>query len=144
MIKNGVFWDVPQFGFNINRRFGRKCLVHLQETRHVPPKRQFIINSHGGTSQKAPFFIVAAINTPNPTGIKKFIYVTLTRKGEQVTNVRRSISAIGGRAKGQKEGLVSRFLSHPVYETQWPESASELYRLSDRHLSTKLVPTFCG
>jgi hypothetical protein len=26
--------------------------------------------------------------------------------------------------------------------TQWPESASELYRLSDRRLSAKLVPTF--
>jgi hypothetical protein len=24
----------------------------------------------------------------------------------------------------------------------WPESVSELYRLSDRRLSTKLVPTF--
>jgi hypothetical protein len=24
----------------------------------------------------------------------------------------------------------------------WPESASELYRPSDRHLSAKLVPTF--
>jgi hypothetical protein len=28
--------------------------------------------------------------------------------------------------------------------TPWPESASELYRPSDRHLLTKLVPTFCG
>jgi hypothetical protein len=26
--------------------------------------------------------------------------------------------------------------------TLWPESASELYRLSNRHLSAKLVPTF--
>jgi hypothetical protein len=27
-------------------------------------------------------------------------------------------------------------------KTPWPESASELYRLSDRRLSAKLVPTF--
>jgi hypothetical protein len=27
-------------------------------------------------------------------------------------------------------------------QTPWPESASELYRPSDRRLSTKLVPTF--
>jgi hypothetical protein len=26
--------------------------------------------------------------------------------------------------------------------TKWPESASELYPPSDRHLSAKLVPTF--
>jgi hypothetical protein len=27
-------------------------------------------------------------------------------------------------------------------KTQWPESASELYRTSDRRLSAKLVPNF--
>jgi CBS-domain-containing membrane protein len=27
-------------------------------------------------------------------------------------------------------------------ETPWPESTSELYRLSDRRFSAKLVPTF--
>jgi hypothetical protein len=27
-------------------------------------------------------------------------------------------------------------------QAPWPEPASELYRLSDRHLSAKLVPTF--
>jgi hypothetical protein len=27
-------------------------------------------------------------------------------------------------------------------QTQWPESASELYRPSDRRLSAKIVPTF--
>jgi CBS-domain-containing membrane protein len=29
-----------------------------------------------------------------------------------------------------------------VKKTPWPESASELYRLSDSRLSAKLVPTF--
>jgi hypothetical protein len=29
-------------------------------------------------------------------------------------------------------------------KTPWPQSASELYRPSDRRLSAKLVPTFCG
>jgi hypothetical protein len=28
--------------------------------------------------------------------------------------------------------------------TPWPQFASELYQLSDRHLSAKLMPTFCG
>jgi hypothetical protein len=28
--------------------------------------------------------------------------------------------------------------------TPWPQSASDLYRPSDRRLSAKLVPTFCG
>jgi hypothetical protein len=30
----------------------------------------------------------------------------------------------------------------PKKKTLWPESASELYRPSNRRLSTKLVPTF--
>jgi hypothetical protein len=29
-------------------------------------------------------------------------------------------------------------------KTPWPQSASELYRPSERRLSAKLVPTFCG
>jgi hypothetical protein len=32
--------------------------------------------------------------------------------------------------------------TQPNKQTPWPESASELYRLSDRRLSAKLVPTF--
>jgi hypothetical protein len=34
----------------------------------------------------------------------------------------------------------------PIWETHtpWPESASELYRPSDRRLSAKWLPTFCG
>jgi hypothetical protein len=31
---------------------------------------------------------------------------------------------------------------YPGSTTPWPESASELYRPSDRHLSAKLVPAF--
>jgi hypothetical protein len=34
------------------------------------------------------------------------------------------------------------FMYEYPYTTPWPESASELYRPSDRHLSAKLVPTF--
>jgi hypothetical protein len=32
----------------------------------------------------------------------------------------------------------------PPKKTPWPDSPSELYGPSDRHLSAKLVPTFCG
>jgi hypothetical protein len=31
-----------------------------------------------------------------------------------------------------------------IKRTMWPQSMSELYRPSDRRMSTKLVPTFCG
>jgi hypothetical protein len=31
-----------------------------------------------------------------------------------------------------------------IKKTPWPQSAGELYRPSDRRLSAKLVPTFCG
>jgi hypothetical protein len=33
-------------------------------------------------------------------------------------------------------------VTHSITITPWPESASELYRPSNRHLSAKLVPTF--
>jgi hypothetical protein len=37
------------------------------------------------------------------------------------------------------------FNSYSLYiKTPWPESASALYRPSDRRSSAKLVPTFCG
>jgi hypothetical protein len=36
---------------------------------------------------------------------------------------------------------MSRF-SNQLKKTPWPESASELYRLSDHSLSAQLVPTF--
>jgi CBS-domain-containing membrane protein len=42
---------------------------------------------------------------------------------------------------GKSVGLVSLFIKKNK-ETPWPESASELYRPSDRRLSAKLVPTF--
>jgi hypothetical protein len=43
--------------------------------------------------------------------------------------------------------VASRYTNHATAhrkrkETPWPESASELYRPSDRRLSAKLVPTF--
>jgi hypothetical protein len=37
-----------------------------------------------------------------------------------------------------------RFIIKTVKKTRWPKSASELYRPSDRRLSTKLVSTFAG
>jgi hypothetical protein len=38
--------------------------------------------------------------------------------------------------------IFSAFLHSDYIETQWAESASELYRSIDRRLSAKLVPTF--
>jgi hypothetical protein len=35
--------------------------------RYVPPKRQFLQEPHGVTSQKTPFFIVTAVKTSNHT-----------------------------------------------------------------------------
>jgi hypothetical protein len=34
---------------------------------YVPPKRRFLQEPHGVTSQKTPFFIVTAVNTSNFT-----------------------------------------------------------------------------
>jgi hypothetical protein len=39
-------------------------------------------------------------------------------------------------------GLFSIYIYQPLKKTPWPQSASELYRPSDRRLSVKLVPTF--
>jgi hypothetical protein len=41
----------------------------------------------------------------------------------------------------QQDGLIFACLTK---KTPWPQSASELYRPSDRRLSAKLVSTFCG
>jgi hypothetical protein len=35
--------------------------------RHIPPRRWFIINSQGATSQKMAFFVFTAVKTSNPT-----------------------------------------------------------------------------
>jgi hypothetical protein len=45
-----------------------------------------------------------------------------------------------------KELAARKMLFTLKYEekTPWPQSASELYRPSDRRLSAKLVRTFCG
>jgi hypothetical protein len=39
---------------------------------------------------------------------------------------------------------ISDLTHFQIKKTPWPQSASELYRPSDRRLSAKLVPTFCG
>jgi hypothetical protein len=42
----------------------------------------------------------------------------------------------------QLRTLVTSNIKPLSYKTPWPESASELYRSSDRRFSVKLVPTF--
>jgi hypothetical protein len=43
---------------------------------YVPPKRRFLQESHGVTSQKTPFFIVPAVKTSNLTSFQeKFVKV---------------------------------------------------------------------
>jgi hypothetical protein len=42
-------------------------LVTLMKEAQVPPKRRFLQEAHGVTSQKTPFFIVTAVNTSNLT-----------------------------------------------------------------------------
>jgi hypothetical protein len=42
--------------------------------RQVPPKRRFLQDPHGVTSQKTPFFIVTAVNTSNLTSSARCLY----------------------------------------------------------------------
>jgi hypothetical protein len=48
-MKNGVFWDVTPCGSCKNRSLGGTW-------RQGPPKRRFLQEPHGVTSQKIPFF----------------------------------------------------------------------------------------
>jgi hypothetical protein len=48
-----------------NRRTLR--LVTMMKEAQVPPKRRYLQEAHGVTSQKAPFFIVTAVKTSNLT-----------------------------------------------------------------------------
>jgi hypothetical protein len=40
---------------------------YLEDGGDIPPKRRFIINPDGVTSQKMAFFTVTAVKTSNPT-----------------------------------------------------------------------------
>jgi hypothetical protein len=53
ILKSGVFWAVTPCGSCKNRCFGGTW-----RRRYVPPKRHFLQEPHGITSQKTPFFIV--------------------------------------------------------------------------------------
>jgi hypothetical protein len=93
IIKNGVFWDVTSCGSCKNLRFGgiqrlrhqgdknrwtRNVSRNQQPTHavrrllvtangYVPPKRQFLQEAHGVTSNKTAFFIVADVQISNFT-----------------------------------------------------------------------------
>jgi hypothetical protein len=62
-------------GSNVNRRFGgtyhqlqgRKIRERWRWRRYIPPKRRFIQDLQGNTSEKTLFFIVTAVKTWNPT-----------------------------------------------------------------------------
>jgi hypothetical protein len=65
LMKNGVFWVVTPCGSCKNRRFGGTWrLLHQGEKN---PKRRFLQEPHGVTTQKTPFFIVTAVKTSNLT-----------------------------------------------------------------------------
>jgi hypothetical protein len=54
-MKNGVFWVVTPCGSSKNRRFGGTWRL-LHQGDKVPPKRRFLQEPHGVTTQKTPFF----------------------------------------------------------------------------------------
>jgi hypothetical protein len=79
-MKNVVFWDVTPCGSCNNRRFlsqfvflrsesrllvtanvvpSSPILVTLMKKAQVPPKRRFLQEPHGVTSQKTPFFFIS-------------------------------------------------------------------------------------
>jgi hypothetical protein len=89
IMENGVFWDVTLCGSCKNRRFGGTQRLHHQGDknrwtrnnvrtlflvhqflspwwwrRYVPPKRRFLKELNGITSQKTPLFIVTTVKTP--------------------------------------------------------------------------------
>jgi hypothetical protein len=53
------------------------------------------------------------------------------------SNTRRAISG-----RNTHQCYIRKYISDNKLTSTWPESASELYRPSDRRLSAKLVPTF--
>jgi hypothetical protein len=46
--------------------------VTLMKEAQVPPKRRFLQEPHGVTTQKIPFFIVTAVKTSNLTLLRTF------------------------------------------------------------------------
>jgi hypothetical protein len=96
-VKNGVFWEVTLCGSCKNRPFGGTQRLHNQgdknrwtknklalflvhrflslwwRRRYVPPKRRFLQEPHGLTSQNTTFFIVTAVKTSNLTYMKQYL-----------------------------------------------------------------------
>jgi hypothetical protein len=83
--KNAVFWDVTPCGSYKNRRFGGKHRLHQEDHKNrrasqfaiscrlhvggdVLPKRLFLQELHGVTSQKTAFFVVTSVKTSAFTG----------------------------------------------------------------------------
>jgi hypothetical protein len=67
--------------------------------RHVPPKRRFIINPHGVTSQKTAFFIISALKASNPfqkTSSRLCTDITVTCKGRMDETVLFSVNWVWG------------------------------------------------
>jgi hypothetical protein len=69
--------------------------------------------------------------------------------GVMTSSSRVTLQGSSGAALGKQRLYVSCTLQwhaatcKQTKQTPWPQSASELYRPSDRRLSTKLMPTFC-
>jgi uncharacterized repeat protein (TIGR01451 family) len=57
-------------------------LFTLMMGRHVPPKRRFLQEPHGVTSQKTAFFIITAVNTSNLT-LKNVVFWDVTPFGSR-------------------------------------------------------------
>jgi hypothetical protein len=86
-----VFWDMEKCGSSKKRSFGDTCRLHHllpncltlfhsssylfypEDEGNIPPKRRFIINPGGTTSQKMSFFIVTVVKTSNPTFTNQFL-----------------------------------------------------------------------
>jgi hypothetical protein len=76
-MKNAVFWEVTQCGSCKNRRFGGTYRLHHQGVKN--PKRQFLQDAPGVTSNKTTFFIsgIKYVNYEN-----KYSYILMA--GEYV------------------------------------------------------------
>jgi hypothetical protein len=100
--------------------------------RQVPPKRRFLREPHGVTTQKTPFFIVTAVKTSNLTLVQKLYKV----EGWRMITSTQTLSPYSERKREQGTEYTTRnnnfgvtmWMNEPILTVPWNKWHQNRYR----------------
>jgi hypothetical protein len=131
---NAVFCDVVPCGFNTNRRPSESSVFIRTTRRHIP--EDGILHSHRRENLKSYKRLSNCMSAWGwPTGAETYSGY----KNKIKTNILEIL--LRGTVPLKSLSNAHNRMQHTKKKTLWFESASELYRPSDRHLSAKWLPT---